>query len=124
MDKEQVMNIQTLTSEQKERLESYFQMQSNLHKAQEINANTEQEVIAFADSLIKKYNKRKEREQKAKEKKALFNASIKEILETAEKALHYISKDEVIEAIEKAYKTKHNQEIEQQIRELQAKLMQ
>lgn len=124
MNKEQAMNIQTLNAEQKERLERYFQMQSNLKKPQVINANSEQEVIAFADDLIVKYTKRKEREQKAKEKKALINASNKQILETAEKALQYITKEELIEAMEKAYKTKHNQQIQDKIRELQAKLMQ
>lgn len=124
MNKEQVMNIQTLTDEQKKRLESYFQMQSNLHRPLEINSNSEQEVIKFADNLIKNYTKRKAYQAAKAEKENAIKQRNKEIIETAEKALHYISKDEVIEAIEKAYKTKHNQEIEQQIRELQAKLMQ
>ena len=124
MNKEQVMNIQTLTSEQKERLESYFQMHSNLHKPLEINSNSEQEVIKFADNLIKNYTKRKAYQAAKAEKENAIKQRNKEIIETAEKALQYISKDEVISAIEKAYKTKHNQEIEQQIRELQAKLMQ
>ena len=124
MTKEQVMNIQTLTDEQKQRLESYFQMQSNLHRPLEINSNSESEVIKFADNLIKNYTKRKAYAAKKAAKDNAIKQRNKEIIETAEKALKYISKDEVIEAIEKAYKTKHNQEIEQQIRELQAKLMQ
>lgn len=124
MNKEQVMNIQTLTDEQKERLESYFQMQSNLHKPLEINKNSEQEIIVFADNLITKYNKRKAYEAKKTAKDNAIKQRNKEIIETAEKALQYISKDEVIEAIEKAYKTKHNQQIQDKIRELQAKLMQ
>jgi hypothetical protein len=124
MNKEQVMNIQTLTDEQKKRLESYFQMQSNLHRPLEINSNSESEVIKFADNLIKNYTKRKAYAAKKAAKDNAIKQRNKEIIETAEKALNYISKDEVIEAIEKAYKTKHNQEIEQQIRELQAKLMQ
>ena len=123
MNKEQVMNNQTLTDEQKERLESYFTMQKNLHKPQVIAANTEEEVIAFADSLIKKYNKRKEREQKAKEKKALSNASNKEIMEVVTTARQYISDEEIKQAIESAYKEKYNNKLQQQIAELQAKLL-
>ena len=123
MNKEQVMNNQTLTDEQKERLESYFTMQKNLHKPQVIAANTEEEVIAFADSLIKKYNKRKEREQKAKENKALSNASDKAIMKVIAAARQYISDEEIKQAIESAYKEKYNNKLQQQIAELQDKLL-
>lgn len=69
--KEEVLAIGTLSAQQRQRAEAFFQAAERFKKPLQINANTNDEVKKFLDDLQKKYEKRKAAEVKRRKNKLL-----------------------------------------------------
>ncbi len=122
--KEQVLAIGTLSAQQRQRAEAFFQAAERFKKPLQINANTNDEVKKFLDDLQKKYDKRKEAEAKKKEKQAAKNEETKAVLDLIAEAKKYeFTTEDVISAVKDIIKERKNAAIQAQIEALQAQLI-
>lgn len=122
--KEQVLAIGTLSAQQRQRAEAFFQAAERFKKPLQINANTNDEVKKFLDDLQKKYDKRKAAEAKKKEKQAAKNEETKAVLDLIAEAKKYeFTTEDVISAVKDIIKERKNAAIQAQIKALQAQLL-
>ena len=122
--KEQVLAIGTLSFQQRQRAEAFFQAAERFKKPLQINANTNDEVKKFLDDLQKKYDKRKAAEAKKKEKQAVKNKETKAVLDLIAEAKKYeFTTEDVISAVKDIIKERKKAAIQAQIEALQAQLL-
>ena len=122
--KEQVLAIGTLSFQQRQTAEAFFQAAERFKKPLQINANTNDEVKKFLDDLQKKYDKRKAAEAKKKEKQAAKNEETKAVLDLIAEAKKYkFTTEDVISAVKDIIKERKNAAIQAQIEALQAQLL-
>lgn len=122
--KEQVLAIGTLSAQQRQRAEAFFQAAERFKKPLQINANTNDEVKKFLDDLQKKYEKRKAAEAKKKEKQAAKDEETKAVLDLIAEAKKYeFTTEDVISAVKDIIKERKNAAIQAQIAALQAQLL-
>jgi len=122
--KEEVLAIGTLSAQQRQRAEAFFQAAERFKKPLQINANTNDEVKKFLDDLQKKYEKRKAAETKKKEKQAAKDEETKAVLDLIAEAKKYeFTTEDVISAVKDIIKERKNAAIQAQIAALQAQLL-
>lgn len=122
--KEEVLAIGTLSAQQRQRAEAFFQAAERFKKPLQINANTNDEVKKFLDDLQKKYEKRKAAEVKKKEKQAAKDEETKAVLDLIAEAKKYeFTTEDVISAVKDIIKERKNAAIQAQIAALQAQLL-
>lgn len=129
MNKKEVLALkESLSAEELARIEGFFQSYERFGWDEKKNKFADCEnlaqVKAVCVELKKTYDKRKELESKAREKELIEQAKWDKLEKLIEKAndLGY-SLDYIIEQVNNIIKQKHNDKIQQKIKELQAQLI-
>lgn len=123
--KEQVLAIGTLSAQQRQRAEAFFQAAERFGKPQEIEANTVEEVKTFLNGLQTRYEKRKAAEQRKHDREEAEKNEIQGVIDLVKQAQEYgFTVDDVLNAVRDIIRERKNAAINAQIEALRAQLIQ
>lgn len=122
--KEQVLAIGTLSTNQRQRAEAFFQAAERFGKPQQIDANSTEEVKRFLDGLQTRYEKRKAAEQRKRDREEAEANEIQGVIDLVKQAQEYgFTVDDVLNAVRDIIRERKNAAINAQIEALRAQLI-
>lgn len=122
--KEQVLAIGTLSTNQRQRAEAFFQAAERFGKPQQIDANSNEEVKRFLDGLQTRYEKRKAAEQRKRDREEAEANEIQGVIDLVKQAQEYgFTVDDVLNAVRDIIRERKNAAINAQIEALRAQLI-
>ena len=122
--KEQVLAIGTLSTNQRQRAEAFFQAAERFGKPQQIDANSNEEVKRFLDGLQTRYEKRKAAEQRKRDREEAEANEIQGVIDLVKQAQQYgFTVDDVLNAVRDIIRERKNAAINAQIEALRAQLI-
>lgn len=122
--KEQVLAIGTLSANQRQRAEAFFQAAERFGKPQQIDANNTEEVKRFLDGLQTRYEKRKAAEQRKRDREEAEANEIQGVIDLVKQAQEYgFTVDDVLNAVRDIIRERKNAAINAQIEALRAQLI-
>lgn len=123
--KEEVLAIGTLSTQQRQRAEAFFQAAERFGKPQQIEANNVEEVKRFLNGLQARYEKRKAAEARKHDKEEAEKNEIQGVINLVKSAQEYgFTVDDVLNAVRDIIRERKNAAINAQIEALRAQLIQ
>lgn len=123
--KEEVLAIGTLSAQQRQRAEAFFQAAERFGKPQQIEANNVEEVKRFLNGLQTRYEKRKAAEQRKRDREEAEANEIQGVIDLVKSAQEYgFTVDDVLNAVRDIIRERKNAAINAQIEALRAQLIQ
>lgn len=123
--KEEVLAIGTLSAQQRQRAEAFFQAAERFGKPQQIEANNVEEVKRFLNGLQTRYEKRKAAEQRKHDREEAERNEIQGVINLVKQAQEYgFTVDDVLNAVRDVIRERKNAAINAQIEALRAQLIQ
>jgi len=123
--KEEVLAIGTLSTQQRQRAEAFFQAAERFGKPQQIEANNVEEVKRFLNGLQARYEKRKAAEARKHDREEAEKNEIQGVINLVKSAQEYgFTVDDVLNAVRDIIRERKNAAINAQIEALRAQLIQ
>ena len=123
--KEEVLAIGTLSTQQRQRAEAFFQAAERFGKPQQIEANNVEEVKRFLNGLQARYEKRKAAEARKHDREEAEKNEIQGVINLVKSAQEYgFTVDDVLNAVRNIIRERKNAAINAQIEALRAQLIQ
>lgn len=123
--KEEVLAIGTLSTQQRQRAEAFFQAAERFGKPQQIEANNVEEVKRFLNGLQARYEKRKAAEARKHDREEAEKNEIQGVIDLVKSAQEYgFTVDDVLNAVRDIIRERKNAAINAQIEALRAQLIQ